>query len=92
MDAMTIEEFNQSLARLDEKEREYLKILITQVVKCYTSNHTEGVLITGDRDNAKISVLLINGDEMSTTGLLDAATTFFAMKNTADAPPREMFN
>lgn len=92
MDEMKVEEFNRRLALLDEQERDHLKLLITKLVYCYTSEHMEGVLVTGDTKSASASVLAINCDEIGASGLLAVAATFFDFLNDEDAPPKEMFN
>lgn len=92
MDEMKVEEFNERLAALSEKEREHLKLLITKLVHCYTTEGMEGVLITGDTRDARVVVININCDSMEAASMVDVAANFFEMLNTQDAPPKEMFN
>ena len=41
MDQMTREEIDKAIGELDEAEREYLKLLISRIVRCFKSAHGE---------------------------------------------------
>ena len=47
MDQMTREEIDRAIGELDEAEREYLKLLISRIVRCFVDDDHEAVLLFG---------------------------------------------
>ena len=77
---------------MSEGQREHLRSLIYEFVRCYDKDSKDcAVIILGSGDSLD-NVITMNCDHMEATKLMLAANDFFGYLNTRDAPPREMFN
>jgi len=96
MNTITVRDQEKEIERivggLDENEREHLRSVLYDLVQCYeTGSNNCAVLILGNKEHVS-NVLTLGCNTMVAAVLLGAANDFIGYLNTADAPPKEMFN
>ena len=91
MDEMTGAEINAAIDTLDRDEREYLKLIISRVVRCFVEDESHCVLVFST-DSTGVSVCAANATEADALELLERARDTMTFALTADAPAKEMFN
>lgn len=85
-------EIEERVNAMSENQREHLRSLIYEFVRCYDKGSKDcAVIIFGTGDNID-NVVTMNCDSMEAAKLLEASNDFFGYLNTKDAPPKEMFN
>ena len=85
-------EIEARVSVMSESQREHLRSLIYEFVKCYDKDGKDcAVVILGSGDGID-NVITMNCDSMEAANLLVATNDFFGYLNTKDAPPKEMFN
>ena len=92
MDQMTREEIDKAIGELDEAEREYLKLLISRIVRCFVDDDHEAVLLFGRESASQISMCTVNCDEIPAANMVNYAHNLTSFMVTADAPAKEKFN
>jgi hypothetical protein len=92
MDQMTREEIDQAIGELDEAEREYLKLLISRVVRCFVDDDHEAVLLFGREGASQIAMCTVNCDEIPAANMVSYAYNLTSFMVTRDAPAKEKFN
>lgn len=86
------QEIERRISAMSEGQREHLRSLIYEFVKCYDKDGKDcAVVILGSGDGID-NVITMNCDSMEAAKLLVATNDFFGYLNIKDAPPKEMFN
>jgi hypothetical protein len=60
MDEMTREEIDRAIGELDDAERDYLKLIISRVVRCFVDDDHEAVLLFGKEGTTQIAMCTVN--------------------------------
>lgn len=92
MDEMTDANVMKALEAIDDDEREYLKLLLSRVMRCFIDPEHRAVMIFKSPDSELISVCTANCDEATAADVLSQAYNTMIFMSTADAPPKEKFN
>lgn len=96
MDKMTIKEMEKEIERcvegMSEHQRDHLRALIYEFVKCYDKDSKDCALVILGNDQSLNNIISVNCDTMEAANLMQAADNFLGCLNTRDAPPKEMFN
>jgi hypothetical protein len=92
MDEMTREEIDIAIGELDEAEREYLKLLISRVIRCFVDDDHEAVLLFGKDGTTQIAMCTVNCDEIPAANMINYAYNLTSFMATVGAPPKEKFN
>jgi len=92
MDEMTGAEVSEAIDTLDGDEREYLKLIISRVVRCFVEDDHHCVVVFSADDSTGVSVCAANASETQALELLERATDTMTFALTMDAPDKEMFN
>lgn len=86
------QEIERRISAMSEGQREHLRSLIYEFVKCYDKDGKDcAVVILGSGDGID-NIITMNCDSMEAAKLLVATNDFFGYLNIKDAPPKEMFN
>jgi hypothetical protein len=85
-------DFEKALASLNEETKEHFKKTIITLLSCYLSNDIGGVLLVGNDTSDTIGFVTINASPMTAAKILDLGLQASIQFNTANAPPKEMFN
>ena len=91
MDEMTGAEINAAIDKLDKDERDYLKLIISRVVRCFVEDESHCVMVFST-DSTGVTVCAANASETYALELLERARDTMTFALTADAPDKEMFN
>ena len=92
MDEMTREEIDIAIGELDDAEREYLKLLISRVIRCFVDDDHEAVLLFGKDGTTQIAMCTVNCDEIPAANMINYAYNLTSFMATVGAPPKEKFN
>jgi len=92
MDEMTREEIDKAIGELDEAERDYLKLLISRIVRCFVDDDHEAVLLFGRYNTNQIAMCTVNCDEIPAANMINYAHNLTSFMATVGAPPKEKFN
>jgi hypothetical protein len=92
MDEMTREEIDNAIGELDDAEREYLKLLISRVIRCFVDDDHEAVLLFGKEGTTQIAMCTVNCDEIPAANMINYAYNLTSFMATVDAPAKEKFN
>ena len=92
MDQMTREEIDSAIGELDEAEREYLKLIISRIVRCFVDDDHEAVLLFGREGGSQIAMCTVNCDEIPAANMVNYAHNLTSFMATVGAPPKEKFN
>jgi hypothetical protein len=92
MDEMTREEIDRAIGELDDAEREYLKLLISRVIRCFVDDDHEAVLLFGREGTTQIAMCTVNCEEIPAANMINYAHNLTSFMATADAPAKEKFN
>ena len=91
MDEMTGADVSKAIDTLDADEREYLKLIISRVVRCFVEDESHCVMVFCE-DSTGVTVCAANASETYALELLERATDTMSFALTMDAPDKEMFN
>lgn len=91
MDEMTGAEVTAAIDKLDKDEREYLKLIISRVVRCFVEDESHCVMVFCT-DSMGVTVCAANASETYALELLERARDTMTFALTMDAPDKEMFN
>ena len=92
MDEMTREEIDRAIEELDDAERDYLKLIISRVVRCFVDDDHEAVLLFGRDNTNQIAMCTVNCDEIPAANMINYAHNLTSFMATVGAPPKEKFN
>ena len=92
MDEMTREEIDIAIGELDDAEREYLKLLISRVIRCFVDDDHEAVLLFGKDGTTQIALCTVNCEEIPAANMITYAYNMTSFMATVGAPPKEKFN
>ena len=92
MDEMTREEIDRAINGLDDAERDYLKLIISRVVRCFIDDDHEAVLLFGKDGTTQIAMCTVNCDEIPAANMINYAYNLTSFMVTAGAPAKEKFN
>jgi hypothetical protein len=92
MDEMTREEIDKAINGLDDAERDYLKLIISRVVRCFIDEDHEAVLLFGKDGTTQIAMCTVNCDEIPAANMINYAYNLTSFTATVDAPAKEKFN
>jgi hypothetical protein len=96
MDMEDIKEMEQDIEQrvmaMTDNQREHLRSLIYEFVRCYDKSNTDCAVVILGTDKGIDNIITMNCDSMEASNLMLAANDFFGYLNTRDAPPKEMFN
>jgi hypothetical protein len=92
MDEMTREEIDRAISELDDAERDYLKLIISRVVRCFVDDDHEAVLLFGKEGTTQIAMCTVNCDEIPAANIVNYAHNLTSFMATVGAPPKEKFN
>lgn len=85
-------EMESCLEKMDLSQREHLKLLLSQIIECYTDADKHGVVIIGDTNSPLVTVMAVNATDIDAIELLRVADKHLQFRAIEDAPPKEMFN
>lgn len=91
MDEMTGADINAAIDTLDADERDYLKLIISRVVRCFVEDESHCVMVFC-ADSTGVTVCAANASETYALELLERARDTMSFALTMDAPDKEMFN
>lgn len=83
--------FDECLKKMSTMQREHFKLVLSQLIECYTRDDTHGVVLIGD-ESPVVTVMAINATDMQAANLLRLADEHLTYRVTEDAPPKELFN
>ena len=92
MDEMTREEIDRAISELTEAERDYLKLIISRVVRCFVDDDHEAVLLFGREGTTQIAMCTVNCDDIPAANMINYAHNLTSFMATVGAPPKEKFN
>jgi len=92
MDEMTREDIDNAINGLDDAERDYLKLIISRVVRCFIDADHEAVLLFGKDGTTQIAMCTVNCDEIPAANMINYAHNLTSFMATVDAPAKEKFN
>ena len=92
MDEMTREEIDRAIGELDEAERDYLKLIISRVIRCFVDDDHEAVLLFGKDGTTQIAMCTVNCEEIPAANMITYAYNMTSFMATMGAPPKEKFN
>ena len=92
MDQMTREEIDNAISELDDAERDYLKLIISRVVRCFVDDDHEAVLLFGKEGTTQIAMCTVNCEEIPAANMINYAHNLTSFMATVGAPPKEKFN
>ena len=92
MDEMTREEIDKAIGELDEAERDYLKLIISRVIRCFVDDDHEAVLLFGKDGTTQIAMCTVNCEEIPAANMITYAYNMTSFMATMGAPPKEKFN
>jgi len=92
MDDMTDAHVMRALEDINEEAREYLKLLLSRVMRCFVDPEYRAVMIFRRPGEEMSSVCTANCDEATAADVLSQAYNTMIFMSTADAPPKENFN
>ena len=92
MDEMTREEIDNAISELDDAERDYLKLIISRVVRCFVDDDHEAVLLFGREGTTQVSMCTVNCEEIPAANMINYAHNMTSFMATVGAPPKEKFN
>jgi hypothetical protein len=92
MDEMTDANVMKAVEDIDEDAREYLKLLLSRVMRCFIDPDYKAVMIFKRPGDETPSVCTANCDEETAANVLSQAYNTMIFMSTADAPPKENFN
>ena len=92
MDEMMTLDVMKAIENIDADEREYLKLLLSRVMRCFVDPEYKAVMIFKRPEDELASVCTVNCDEETTANVLRQAYNTMLFMSTADAPPKEHFN
>ena len=92
MDEMTREEIDRAIGKLDEAERDYLKLIISRVIRCFVDDDHEAVLLFGKDGTTQIAMCTVNCEEIPAANMITYAYNMTSFMATMGAPPKEKFN
>lgn len=92
MDEMTREEIDIAIGELDDAEREYLKLLISRVIRCFVDDDHEAVLLFGREGTTQVAMCTVNCEEIPAANMINYAYNLTSFMATVDAPAKEKFN
>ena len=92
MDEMTREEIDRAIGELDEAERDYLKLIISRVIRCFVDDDHEAVLLFGKDGTTQIAMCTVNCEEIPAANMITYAYNMTSFMATVGAPPKEKFN
>ena len=92
MDEMTREEIDRAISELDDAERDYLKLIISRVVRCFVDDDHEAVLLFGREGTTQIAMCTVNCDDIPAANMINYAHNLTSFMATVGAPPKEKFN
>ena len=84
-------EIEAHVAQMTTGQREHFKMIISQLIECYTVPGKHGMVLVGDGSPAML-LLAINATEMEAAALMQCAEKHLHEVVTDDAPPKGMFN
>ena len=78
--------------KLDESQREHLRIVITELIRCYIDDKYHGMVLVSGEDDPFFKMVAVNSTDMEAYELLRRADEYVALHVMKDAPPKEQFN
>jgi predicted dinucleotide-binding enzyme len=85
-------DFEKAFALLNEETKEHFRKTLITLLNCYLSDDMGGVLLVGNDTSDTIGFVTINASPMTAAKILDLGLKASIQFNTANAPPKEMFN
>lgn len=92
MDEMTGAEVSKAIDTLDDDEREYLKLIISRVMRSFVEDGSQCVMVFNTDGASGLTVCAANATETQALDLLERAHDTMTFAITMDAPAKEMFN
>ena len=92
MDEMTDANVMRALEDIDDDAREYLKLLLSRVMRCFVDPEYRAVMIFKKPGEEMSSVCTVNCDEETAANVLSQSYNTMVFMSTADAPPKYNFN
>ena len=84
-------EFLEDVESLDKDQRDVFGAVVKTLVKCFTGEDTQAVVIVRRKDNP-VKVLALNCDELESADMVRGLQEYLDFATTQDAPAKEMFN
>ena len=92
IETMTSDEMARCVDRLSEKEAQYLKTIISRVVRCFNGGDHHAMLVFNDAHSETVTMCAVNTDEDQAYAMLVSAADALSFVATSDMPAKEMFN
>lgn len=81
-----------ALVKMDESQREHLRLVITELIRCYVDEKYHGMVLVSGEDDPFFKMIAVNSTDMEAYELMRRADNYIAMHVMQDAPPKEQFN
>lgn len=88
----TPEEIEVAVNKMTEEQRTHLRIVISELIRCYLDDETHGMVLVGRTPYNPFKIMAVNTNEMDAAELLSAAQEYVNASLMDDAPPKEQFN
>jgi hypothetical protein len=92
IEVMTHEDMEKCVDRLSAKEADYLKVLISRVVRCFDNEEHHAMLVFQNDSAETVTMCAVNTDEKQAFAMLMGAADALAFVDTSAAPAKGMFN
>jgi hypothetical protein len=86
------EEIERRVAAMSEEQRNHLRALIYEFVKCYEDEGKDSAVIILGTPTSVDNLITVNCNHMEAMQLMLTANDIFGHLNTRGAPPKEKFN
>jgi hypothetical protein len=88
----TAEEMETAVNKMTPDQREHLRIVISELIRCYLDDDLHGLVLIGKAPYEPFKIMAVNTNEMDAAELLMAAQDYIHGNVMEDAPPKEKFN
>ena len=91
----TEKDMEKALEIMTPDQRDHLKLVISELVRCYVNEDVHGLLLIGKSEHTVASpmkIMSINATDMEAATLMATASEFINYSVMEDAPPKEHFN
>lgn len=91
----TEKDMEKALEIMTPDQRDHLKLVISELVRCYVNEDVHGLLLIGKSEQtiaSPMKIMSINATDMEAATLMATASEFINYSVMEDAPPKEQFN
>ena len=95
MDALTVlgtEEVSKAVAKMSDEERDYLKLLISHLVRGFSDEDYRCVLAVRQHSKESVAICSINASEEMVVEIMTHACDVLSFADTVGVPPKGEFH